>query len=88
MFYNKMFIKCKRENPHSLEVGGCHSDKAALVIWGDKFFCYDGSANCPSSSRIQLYFNSTGSAVYPSYTFVSNAAQLNYFPGGEFTTGS
>jgi hypothetical protein len=57
-------------------------------LWGDEFFCYDGSANCPSSSRIQLYFNSTGSAVYPSYTFVSNAAQLNYFPGGEFTTGS
>ncbi len=57
-------------------------------LWVDEFFCYGGSANCPSSNRIPLYFNSTGSAVYPSYNFVSNAAQLNYFPGGEFTTGS
>jgi hypothetical protein len=57
-------------------------------MWVDEFFCYKGSATCPSSDRIILFFNSTSSTVYPTYTFDSNAAQLNYFPGGEFTTGS
>lgn len=56
-------------------------------LWVDEFFCYGGSANC-LSGRTTLFFNSTNNAVYPSYTFDSNAAQLNYLPGGEFTTGS
>ncbi len=57
-------------------------------MWLDEFFCYEGSATCPASDRISLFFNSTSSYVYPSYALDSNAAQLSYLPNGEFTTGS
>ncbi len=57
-------------------------------LWVDEFFCDSSSANCQPSNRIPLFFNSTSSTIYPSYTFTSNAALLKYLTNGEFTTGS